>query len=153
MSKRDYYEVLGVQKDASTEEIKKSYRKLAMQYHPDVTKEDRTVAEEKFKEISEAYEVLADDSKRKMYDQHGHAGVDPQFKEGSFSWNDFSHFSDLRDMFGDSGMSGFANIFDMFFGGGRQAGGRDVRMDIELTLEEAFRGVKRKIDGSQVRDL
>ncbi len=144
MTQRDYYEVLGIPKGSSVDEIKKAYRKLAMQYHPDVTKEDRKVAEEKFKEISEAYEVLADEKKRKLYDQYGHAGVNPQFQDGSFNWSDFSHMGDLRDIFGD--MGGFGNIFDMFFGRQQQrSGGRDARMDLEITLEEAYRGAKKRI--------
>lgn len=146
-SKQDYYEVLGVPKTATADEIKKAYRKLARQYHPDVTKEDPKVAEEKFKEISEAYEVLADENKRKLYDQYGHAGVNSQFQDGSFTWNDFSHYGDIRDIFGD-----FGSIFDAIFGGGSSSSrrqqaqsGRDMVMEIEISLEEAFTGVKRKI--------
>ncbi len=145
MTQRDYYEVLGIPKGASVEEIKKSYRKLAMQYHPDVTKEDTKVAEEKFKEISEAYEVLADEKKRQLYDQYGHAGVNSQFQDGSFNWSDFSHMGDLRDIFGDGG--GFGSIFDMLFGrqSAHRSGGRDARMDVEISLEDAFKGVKKRI--------
>ncbi|NLI73298.1 MAG: molecular chaperone DnaJ [Euryarchaeota archaeon] len=147
MEKRDYYDVLGVQRGATADEIKKAYRKLARQYHPDVTKEEPKVAEEKFKEVSEAYEVLADDKKRRMYDQYGHAGVSSQFQNGNFNWSDFSHYGDIRDIFGDLG--GFGSIFDMFFGGGQQTqqrtGGRDMRMDVEITLEEAFNGLKKRI--------
>jgi molecular chaperone DnaJ len=147
MEKRDYYEVLGVERGATADEIKKAYRKLARQYHPDVTKEDPKVAEERFKEISEAYEVLADEKKRGLYDQYGHAGVSSQFQNGNFSWNDFSHFGDVRDIFGDLG--GLGSIFDMFFGGGgrqqQRTGGRDMRMDVEITLEEAFSGVRKRI--------
>lgn len=146
-SKRDYYEVLGVTKTATPDEIKKAYRKLARQYHPDVTQEDPKVAEEKFKEVSEAYEVLADEKKRQLYDQYGHAGVDSQFQNGNFTWNDFSHYGDIRDIFGD-----FGSIFDAIFGGGgsssrrqQSQAGRDMRMDIEISLEEAYSGVKRKI--------
>jgi molecular chaperone DnaJ len=145
MTQRDYYEVLGLAKDASVEDIKKSYRKLAMQYHPDVTKEDSKVAEERFKEMSEAYEVLVDDKKRKLYDQYGHAGVNSQFQDGSFNWKDFSHAGDVGDIFGGDG-GGFGNIFDMFFGGRQQrSGGRDARMDLEISLEDAYKGVKRRI--------
>lgn len=144
MTKRDYYEVLGVSKTAGEDDIKKAYRKLAMQYHPDVTKEDHKVAEEKFKEVSEAYEVLVDEKKRKLYDQYGHAGVNSQFQDGNFNWNDFTHASDLGDIFGNAG--GFGNIFDMLFGRQQRAsGGRDMRTDLQITLEDAFRGVKRRI--------
>ncbi len=145
MTQRDYYEVLGVAREASVEDIKKAYRKLAMQYHPDVTKEDPKVAEAKFKEVSEAYEVLADEKKRKLYDQYGHTGVNSQFQDGSFNWNDFSHYSDIRDIFGDSGAGGFGNFFDMLFGRGQKTSGRDLRMDIEISLEDSFHGTKRKI--------
>ena len=84
--KRDYYEVLGVSKTATPDEIKKAYRSLAKKYHPDVSTEPKEVAEAKFKEVSEAYEVLSDEDKRRMYDQYGHAGVDGQFWQGGFSW-------------------------------------------------------------------
>ena len=148
--KKDYYETLGVAKDASADDIKSSYRKLAKQYHPDVTKEDSAHAEERFKEISEAYEVLADTEKRKLYDKYGHAGVSGQFaQEGNFSWDDFSHKQDLNDIFGgDMSGSPFGNIFEAFFGGGQQRGprqGQHLRMDIEIDLEDAAKGVKKEI--------
>ncbi len=146
--KKDYYETLGVAKDASTDDIKSSYRKLARQYHPDVTKEDPKQAEERFKDISEAYEVLMDPEKRKLYDNYGSAGVSGQFSEGdNFSWQDFSHGQDLNDIFGDMSGSEFGNLFE-FFGGGRQQGprpGQNLRLDIEISLEEAARGIKREI--------
>lgn len=136
---KDYYEILGVQKTASPDEIKSAYRKLARQYHPDVSTEPKEVAEEKFKEISEAYEVLSDAEKRKMYDQYGHAGVNGQFGEGGFTWSDFTHQDDISDIFGD--------LFGSIFGGGmrqRQRGGpragESLRYDIELTLEDVLRG-------------
>lgn len=138
---RDYYEVLGVQKTASPDEIKSAYRKLARQYHPDVSKEPKEVAEEKFKEISEAYEVLSDAEKRKMYDQYGHAGVNGQFGEGGFNWSDFTHQDDISDIFGD--------LFGSFFGmggGGRSRqrsgprAGESLRYDIELTLADVLKG-------------
>ncbi|MGD0056731.1 MAG: molecular chaperone DnaJ [Methanomassiliicoccales archaeon] len=158
MTKRDYYEVLGVGRNASEEEIKKAYRQLAREYHPDVSKLDRKTAEEKFKEISEAYEVLADPEKKRLYDAYGHAGVSGQFKEGSFNWGDFSHFGDLRDMFSDLGAFGFGgtgfgdSIFDVMFGRGngasqgrRQRRGQSLRYDIEITLEEAASGISKEI--------
>ncbi|HQM66463.1 MAG TPA: molecular chaperone DnaJ [Methanomassiliicoccales archaeon] len=145
--KRDYYEVLGVDRTASEEEIKKAYRQLARQYHPDVTKEDPKVAEERFKEISEAYEVLMDKQKRDLYDKYGHAGVNSQFQGGGFNWTDFTHQGDIRDIFGDLGFGG-GSIFDMFFGGGRSRGphqGQSLRYDLEITLEEAAEGVKKEL--------
>ena len=146
--KRDYYEVLGVSKDASKDTIKKAYRKLAMKYHPDRNKEPG--AEEKFKEISEAYGVLSDDDKRRQYDSFGHAGID-----GRYTQEDIFRNINFEDIFGDLGFgfggSGF-NIFDMFFGGGgrsaRRAGprrGSDLRTDIEITLEEAHKGIKTNV--------
>jgi molecular chaperone DnaJ len=149
--KRDYYEVLGVPKNATLDQIKQAYRALARKYHPDVTKEDKAHAEERFKEISEAYEVLVDEEKRKLYDQYGHAGLTGQFSNGGFQWSDFTHATDLRDIFGDTGSFGFGgSIFDALFGlGGRgQQGphmGQSLRYDIEITLEEAAAGGKREV--------
>ncbi|HSV42877.1 MAG TPA: DnaJ domain-containing protein, partial [Methanomassiliicoccales archaeon] len=145
--KRDYYEELGVAKGATEDEIKKAYRQMARQYHPDVTKEDAKVAEERFKDISEAYEVLVDPEKRKLYDQYGHAGVSQQFHEGGFQWKDFSHAQDLRDIFGD-GFNFNGDLFEMLFGGGRQRGprqGSHLRYDVEITLEQAFTGIDQEI--------
>ncbi|MCX6652026.1 MAG: molecular chaperone DnaJ [Methanomassiliicoccales archaeon] len=144
MDKRDYYEVLGVAKNASLDNIKKAYRTLARKYHPDVTKEEKKQAEEKFKEVSEAYEVLVDPDKRKLYDQYGHAGLTGHFSNGGFQWSDFTHASDLRDIFGDTGGFG-GGLFDMLFGmgGHGRSGpqkGQSLRYDIELTLEEAAAG-------------
>ncbi|MBD3260738.1 MAG: DnaJ domain-containing protein, partial [Candidatus Altiarchaeales archaeon] len=150
-SKRDYYEVLGVNKDASTSEIKKAYRRLAKKYHPDVNKD--AGAEKNFKQISEAYEVLADSNKRAQYDRYGHEGVSGAFGGGGFTWNDFSHFQDIEDLFSGSSFFG-KNIFDMFFGGGSSFGGgrrqgpskgADIRSDVTLTLNEAAQGVEREI--------
>ncbi|MEE9565071.1 MAG: DnaJ domain-containing protein, partial [Candidatus Hydrothermarchaeaceae archaeon] len=133
--KRDYYDVLGVSRDASEAAIKKAYRKLAMKYHPDRNKE--AGAEEKFKEISEAYGVLSDDEKKRQYDTFGHAGID-----GRYTQEDIFRNINFDDIFGDLGFGGFGNIFDMFFGGGgrstRRTGprrGADLRTDIEITLE------------------
>ena len=128
MSKRDYYEVLGVDRGASERDIKKAYKKLAMKYHPDRTAGDKTL-EEKFKEIQEAHEVLTDERKRAAYDQYGHAGVDPNRGGGG---------ADFGDIFGD--------VFGDIFGGGRGGrqsrarSGADLRYNLEMTLEEAVRG-------------
>ncbi|MBO8128544.1 MAG: molecular chaperone DnaJ [Peptococcaceae bacterium] len=138
MSKRDYYEVLGVSRDASQEEIKKAYRKLARKYHPDANKDDPD-AEAKFKEISEAYAVLSDPDRRRQYDQFGHAGPTGQgFGFEDFNWQDFANFS------------GFGDIFDMIFGtGGRYRTGpqrgRDLRVEMEIAFEEAAFGVEKEI--------
>ncbi|HUL39178.1 MAG TPA: molecular chaperone DnaJ [Methanomassiliicoccales archaeon] len=150
--KRDYYEVLGVPKNATLDQIKAAYRALARKYHPDVTKEDKAHAEERFKEISEAYEVLVDEEKRKLYDQYGHAGLTGQFSNGGFQWSDFTHATDLRDIFGDLGSFGFGgSIFDSLFGfGGRgyqgPHQGQSLRYDIEITLEEAAAGGQREVN-------
>ena len=147
--KRDYYEVLGVSKGASKDEIKQAYRRLAMKFHPDMNKDNPKVAEEKFKEISEAYEVLVDDEKRARYDQFGHAGVESTFRQGGFDWSDFTHYSDISDIFGDLGGFGFGgSIFDQFFGSMRRTGpqeGRSLRYDIEVTLDEIAKGVEKEI--------
>jgi molecular chaperone DnaJ len=146
--KRDYYEVLGVSRNASKDEIKDAYRKLAMQYHPDRNKAPD--AEEKFKEISEAYAVLSDDEKRQQYDTLGHAGFDQRYtREDIFRGADFdSIFRDLGFGFG------FGDLFNIFFGG-RGFGeeyeegptrGQDLAYDLEITLEDAAVGVEREID-------
>ncbi|HAG06760.1 MAG: Chaperone protein DnaJ [Clostridia bacterium 62_21] len=138
MAKRDYYEVLGVSRDASQEEIKKAYRKLARQYHPDVNKDDPQAAE-KFKEIAEAYAVLSDPEKRAQYDRYGHAGPEGQGFGFDFSNFDFRNFG-FGDIFGD--------LIDAFFGGGRREGperGHDLRYELELTFREAAFGVEREI--------
>ncbi|MCG2783211.1 MAG: molecular chaperone DnaJ [Candidatus Altiarchaeales archaeon] len=147
MTKRDYYEVLDIGKDAGKDEIKKAYRKLARKYHPDVNKD--AGAEDKFKEMSEAYEVLADDNKKANYDGLGHAGAQAGFSGGGFSWDDFSHFDDISDIFGRDFFG--RDIFDVFFGGqGRRRGssakrGSDVRYDVEIDLEGAAFGVEKEI--------
>jgi molecular chaperone DnaJ len=145
--KRDYYEVLGVSKNASKDEIKDAYRKLAMQYHPDRNKAPD--AEEKFKEISEAYAVLSDDEKRQQYDTLGHAGFDQRYTpEDIFRGADFeSIFRDLGFGFG-----GFGDLFRTIFGGGFGGGfgervnrGQDLVYDLEITLEEAAKGTEKEI--------
>jgi molecular chaperone DnaJ len=145
MAKRDYYEVLGVPKTASQDEIKQAYRRLARQYHPDVAKDDPKAAEEKFKEFSEAYEVLADPEKRQRYDQLGFSGVETDFGPGGFNWQNFTHMGDLEDLLGASPL--FQQLFTNFgmpFGGmGRPRGafrGGDVELTIRLPLIAAVRG-------------
>jgi molecular chaperone DnaJ len=146
MSKRDYYEVLGVGKSASTDEVKKAYRKVAMQYHPDRNPGDKT-AEEKFKEAAEAYEVLSDADKKAQYDRYGHAGVSGNgrgFSGGGMNMEDI--FSQFGDIFGD-------DLFGNFFGGQRGRGGQrargvrgsNLRVKLKLTYEEIAKGVTKNI--------
>jgi molecular chaperone DnaJ len=152
MAKRDYYEVLGIEKNASQSEIKKAYRKLAMKYHPDKNKDNKE-AEEMFKEASEAYEVLSDEQKRQRYDQYGRAGMEGAFGGHGFTWDDFSHAGDFSDLFGGEGLGGiFESIFGSSFGGSnrrrssRQANrGEDLQISLSLTLEEIATGVEKKI--------
>jgi molecular chaperone DnaJ len=146
VAKKDYYEVLGVQKNATKDDIKKAYRKLAIQYHPDKNPGDKA-AEEKFKEATEAYEVLGDDKKRQAYDQFGFAGVEGM---GGSTPHDFSQtFRGFEDIFGD-----FSGIFDTIFGGGtrRSSGGHggarqgaNLRYDIEISFKDAVFGTKVEI--------
>lgn len=145
-TKRDYYEVLGVARDAPKDQIKSAYRKLALKYHPDKNKD--AGAEDKFKELSEAYAVLSDDEKRGLYDRFGHQGVDQRFTQ-----EDIFRGAHFEDIFGDLG-----GIFEQFFGGRfggfggfgqRQRSGppsgEDLRLDLELDLEQAFRGLTREV--------
>ena len=134
MSKRDYYEVLGVSRTASADEVKKSYRKLAIKFHPDKNPGDEA-AEEKFKEASEAYQILSNQDSRAKYDRFGHGAF-----QGGGSAHDFSGFAE--DIFGD--------IFGAFFGmGGAQGSrvpvGRDIKYSLEITLEEAAKGTNKTI--------
>ncbi len=142
-SKRDYYEVLGVERNASDAEIKKAYRKVAKQYHPDVNKDDKS-AESKFKEANEAYEILSDPQKKARYDQYGHAGVDP------------NGFAGGAGGFGDFDFGGIGDIFESFFGGSGGFGrssrskngpqkGSDLKYSMELSFEEAAFGIEREI--------
>ena len=148
MNKRDYYEVLGVDKNASADDIKKAYRKLALKYHPDKNPGDKA-AEEKFKEAAEAYSVLSDADKKAKYDQFGHAGVEgagPDFSGGFGNLNDI-----LNDLFGGAfggGFGGFSGFGGGFGGGQRQQRvyrGRDIRVRVKLTLEEIAKGVEKDI--------
>jgi len=149
MSKRDYYDILGVSKNASAEEIKKAYRKLAIKFHPDKNPDDKS-AEDKFKEGAEAYEVLSNPEKKQRYDQFGHAGAQGGYgggQGGGMNMDDI--FSQFGDIFGGGGGS----PFDSFFGGGGQSsrGGRRVqrgtnlRIKVKLTLEEIANGIEKKI--------
>ncbi len=149
MSKRDYYEVLGVDRKASTDEIKKSYRKQAMKNHPDRNPGDKE-AEARFKEAAEAYEVLSDPQKKQIYDQYGHEGLGGPFQSGGFQWSDFSHASDFSDIFDNLDSIFGGGIFGNLFGGrggGRRGPqrGEDLRVSLELTLEEIAKGVQKKI--------
>jgi molecular chaperone DnaJ len=156
-SKRDYYEVLGVQKNASKEEIKNVYRKLALQYHPDRNKDP--TAEEKFKELSEAYAVLSDEEKRKRYDIYGHVGAEEAFRGSE---------ANFEEIFRDAGFGGFRDIFDQIFGrrggffgddlfsfsfggggGGGRRRGQDIVYDMELTLEDVLKGKKEEVEVSR----
>lgn len=151
MAKRDYYEVLGIEKGAGKEDIKKAYRKLAVKYHPDRNPGNKE-AEEKFKEATEAYEVLSDDQKRPIYDQYGFAGLDGM--GGGASGGGYSHafhdFSDLFGSMGGGGFSGFDDIFGNIFGGSssRRRGGSEhndgasLRYDLEISFKDAVYGTK-----------
>ena len=150
MAKRDYYEVLGVSKTATEEEIKKAYRKIALQNHPDTHPNDKA-AEERFKEASEAYEVLSDPKKRSTYDQFGFAGMN-NFQGGA-AGNYSNVYRDFSDIFGGAG--GFEDIFSSFFGGGRQRSraqggepGASFRYDLTLDFKEAVFGCKKEISFS-----
>jgi molecular chaperone DnaJ len=137
MSQRDYYEVLGVGKSASEDELKKAYRKLAMKYHPDRNADDPS-AQEKFKEVKLAYEVLTDPRKRQIYDQHGHEGLSGAMGGGA---QGFGGGVDLGDIFGDV----FGDIFGGRGGRGGPRRGQDLRYGLELDLEEAVQGISREI--------
>jgi molecular chaperone DnaJ len=147
--KRDYYEILGVDRGAAADDIKKAYRKLAIKFHPDKNPDDPT-AEDKFKEAAEAYSILSDENKRQRYDQYGHAGVGGAsgagaggFSGGGFSMDDI--FSQFGDIFGDS--SPFGDIFGRQGGGNgrRVRKGSDLRIKLKLNLEEVANGVEKKI--------
>ena len=152
-AKRDYYEVLGISKSASSDEIKSQYRKLALKFHPDRNKSPD--AQEHFKEISEAYAVLSDSSKRKLYDQHGHAGVDGRYSTEDIFRGAGGNFNDIfNDLFGGQGRrgsGGFDSIFESLFGGGgfgnfgRQRG-NDMLYETSITLEDVLHGKQIELD-------
>lgn len=153
-TKGDYYEILGLSRGASVDEIKKSYRQLVMKYHPDrVANEEKKAAEEKFKQISEAYAVLSDPGKKKLYDQYGHAGIDSQY-----STEDIFRGADFSSIFG--GRGGFGDVFEQIFGGSgfdifgngtsnrggyRRRVGEDIQLQVEISLEEASTGIEKDI--------
>lgn len=151
MAKRDYYEILGVSRNATESEIKRAYRKSARKYHPDANPNNREEAREKFKEVSEAYEVLVDPEKRRLYDAYGHEGVSSKFGPQGFTWQHFTHTDDLKDIFGD--------FFDLesIFGGGifrdlfgrptrpRARRGGDIGVRLRLSLEEIATGIEKGI--------
>jgi molecular chaperone DnaJ len=153
MSKRDYYDILGVSKGSSADEIKKAYRKLAIKFHPDKNPDDKS-AEDKFKEAAEAYEILSNPEKKQRYDQYGHAGVGAASGGGGYGGGGMNMddiFSQFGDIFGGGGGGG--SPFDSFFGGGQQqsrggrrvAKGSNLRIKVKLTLEEIANGAEKKI--------
>lgn len=145
MSKRDYYEVLGVSKNASEAEIKKAYRQLAIKYHPDKNPDDKT-AEDKFKEAAEAYEVLSNPEKKQRYDQFGHSGMGNSGGFGGGGMNMEDIFSQFGDIFGGAFGGGFGGSR----GGGRRVRkGTNLRIKVKLTLEDIINGVQKKHQGQQ----
>jgi len=155
MSKRDYYDILGVSKSSSPEEIKKAYRKLAIKYHPDKNPDDHT-AEDKFKEAAEAYEILSNPEKKQRYDHYGHAGVGGAAGGGGGYGGGGMNMEDIFSQFGDifGGGGGGGSPFESFFGGGQQRGGAsgrrvakgsNLRIKVKLTLEEIAHGAEKKI--------
>ncbi len=162
MPKKDYYEILGISRDAKEKDIKRAYRKLAKQYHPDTYKGNKKEAEEKFKQISEAYEVLIDRDKRAKYDQIGSRVADEAFGPEGFDWSHFTHSHDVEDIFGSAifdsffgsaaspGFAGSGGIFDTLFGTRegiqRPVRGVDVRLNLDITLEDAALGAEKTIE-------
>ncbi|MDE1881658.1 MAG: DnaJ domain-containing protein [Euryarchaeota archaeon] len=158
MPKRDYYDVLGLPKTASPDDIRSAYRKLARQYHPDMNKENPKVAEEKFKELSEAYEVLADEQKRRHYDMGGFDAVSQDFGPQGFNWQNFSHAGDLEDLFGgadplrdffrQAGVRGdlFGGIFGPGFQPSTRGRGRDLEVTLSVPIGDLVQGVEREVE-------
>ncbi len=158
MAKRDYYVILGIGKNATADEIKKAYRKSALKHHPDrVAPEKKKESEEKFKEISEAYEILSDSNKKATYDQFGHDGLKGAFGRGGFSWQDFTHYGDFEDIFSGLGdlLRGFGINGDLF-GTGRGRSGRtgprrggDIEYELEIEFTEAALGTEKTVEISR----
>jgi molecular chaperone DnaJ len=147
MAKRDYYEVLSVPRSATADDVKSAYRKLARQYHPDMNAANPKAAEEKFKEVSEAYEVLVDPEKRRRYDQLGFSGVETDFGPSGFTWQNFTHVGDLEDLFGGSGF--FQQLFEQGGLGGLRGAprrGTDVEVTVRLPLTAAVHGAEPTLD-------
>ncbi len=152
MAKRDYYEILGISPNASSEDIKKAYRRLAVKYHPDKNRDNSKEAEEKFKEVSEAYKILSDAEKREIYDQYGHAGLQADIGAGGggFAGSDFDPMKVFNDFFGQrSSSGGGGGIFDNLFGGrtGVREGqpGSDLQYALEITFKEAAFGTEKEV--------
>lgn len=158
MGEPDYYGTLGVPRGATTDEIKRAYRRLAKKHHPDLNKENPKVAEEKFKQVSEAYEVLVDADKRRIYDEYGAEGLRQRVWGGEgFDWSRFTHASDVEDIFGRDFFSAFfggsgigGSLFEDLVGGGfgrrrGPASGRSVRVDVELRLEDLLKPVRKEL--------
>jgi len=158
LAKHDYYETLGINKAATPDEIKKAYRKSALRYHPDrVAPEKKKESEEKFKEISEAYEILSDSNKKATYDQFGHDGLKGAFGRGGFGWQDFTHYGDFEDIFSGLGdlFRGFGidgELFGTGRGRSRRAGprrGRNVEYELEIEFTEAALGTEKRVGVSR----
>lgn len=160
MGDEDYYRTLGLSREASKDEIKRAYRRLAKKHHPDLNKENPKAAEEQFKRVSEAYEVLVDDEKRRIYDQFGVDGLKQRVWGGQgFDWSRFTHAADLEDLFGRDVFTSFfgrggvgGSLFEDFFGGGAAAGrrrgpapGRDMLLEVEVTLDEVAHGTRKDV--------
>lgn len=150
MAKRDYYEILGISPNASSQEIKKAYRRLAVKYHPDKNRDDSKEAEEKFKEVSEAYKILSDVEKRKVYDEYGHAGLQAEVGAGGggFAGFDVDPFKIFNEVFGRGSVGG-GGIFDNFFGGRASSregqAGSDLHYSLQITFKEAAFGTEKEI--------
>jgi len=152
MAKRDYYEILGIPRNTSSEDIKKAYRRLAVKYHPDKNRDNPKEAEEKFKEVSEAYKILSDTDKKQIYDQYGHAGLQADLGAGGggFTGSDFDPFTIFNEVFGQrSSSGGGGGIFDNFFGGRTRVRegqpGSDLQYGLEITFKEAAFGTEKEI--------